>query len=109
MPTLNKTKARPKQGQNILSRTIKLMKTGNDAWVKLTEKVQYTMLGFHHDTEKLLFVEDYRKLKCCPINPNPNYLWKDIHLSKGSSFELKEFTLFQKAYTMNHNKIPNML
>jgi hypothetical protein len=73
------------------------MKTGNDAWVKLTEKVQYTMLGFHHDTEKLLFVEDYRKLKCCPINPNPNYLWKDIHLSKGSSFELKEFTLFKSS------------
>jgi hypothetical protein len=68
------------------------MKTGNDAWVELTEKVQYMMLGFHHDNEKLLFVEDYRKLKSCPINHNPDYFWKHIHLSKGFSFKLKDFT-----------------
>jgi hypothetical protein len=47
-----KTEQEKKKGQDIFSRTIELMKTGNDAWVELTEKVQYMMLGFHHDTEK---------------------------------------------------------
>ena len=82
---------------DVLSRTIQLLKDGNDAWVELSEKAQYTMLGFHHDTQKLLFVKDYKKLKCCPLNPDPDYLWKDIHLSKGPSFKAKQFTLLKTS------------
>ena len=51
------------------------------------------MLGFNHDTENLLHVEDYTSLKCCPKNQDPDYLWTDINLSKDPAFPKLKFGL----------------
>jgi hypothetical protein len=64
-----------------------------DSWIPITERSQYTMLGFKHKTENLLYVEDYRNLKCCPKNEAPDYLWADINLSKGPAFPKVTFSL----------------
>ncbi len=68
-----------------MGRVEKLMKD-EASWVKLERRNQYIMLGFYHDTSKLLYTNDYTALKLCPmLKPKPDYLWEDIHLSKQNS------------------------
>lgn len=74
-----------------MSRSINLMKDENN-WQPFENRRQYQMLGFHHDTTKLLYVADYKKLPCCPVKPKPDYIWDDVNLSKGSSFKKHEFS-----------------
>lgn len=70
---------------------VKMMSAGPETWMKLERKEQYEMLGYHHDSTKLLFVEDYTLLKECQINPKRDYLWEDINLSKKQSFPVFQF------------------
>ncbi len=71
-----------------------MMEQGEESWCKLDKRDQYELLGFHHDVKKLLYVEDYSKLKCCPDQrPLPNFLWEDNSLAKQSSFPKLLFTL----------------
>lgn len=51
------------------------------------------MLGFHHQTDQLIYIEDFKKLKCCPHPIDYDYIWRDINLSKCSSVDVKEFVL----------------
>ena len=83
-------KPQSRKGNDIVSQTIRLMKD-EQCWTPLLEKKQYEMLGFYHDTTKLLFVEDFTKPKCCPAKPNLNYIWNDVNLSKGLGFKPLEF------------------
>ena len=75
-----------------MTRSVEFMQN-KDLWIPLESREQYHFLGFHHDTTKLLYVEDYSKLSGCPLNPSPHFLWNDINLSKASSFKNHEFTL----------------
>lgn len=78
----------------MVSRTIKMLEAGESSWIKLERKDQYELLGFHHDTSKLLYVENYSNLKCCPDQWSlPDFLWQDINLSKQSGFPKSTFTL----------------
>ncbi len=86
------TKSRGKKGLDIISKVITLMKD-QGSWVKLEKKKQYEMLGFHHPTAKLLYVEDFTKLKCCPSPIAPDYIWDYINLPKVQSQGIREFTL----------------
>ena len=56
-----------KKGQDVFNRIKKLLTIENDTWVPLKEIVQYTMLGYHHDTEKLLYVENYKNSHAVPL------------------------------------------
>ena len=86
-------KKRSKKGIDIVNQTMNLLKQKSE-WVPLQERKQYEMLGYFHDTSKLLFIEDYTQLKCCPtVKKTSDYLWNDIHLSKKSSFPKLEFNL----------------
>lgn len=68
-----------------MGRVEKLLKD-ETSWVPLERRNQYIMLGFYHDTSKLLYTNDFTTLKLCPmLKPKPDYLWEDIHLSKQSS------------------------
>lgn len=52
---------------------------------------QYILLGYHHNTTKLLFVQNITKLNTYPTQGHqPDYLWEDIDLAKRSSFDKKE-------------------
>lgn len=75
-----------------MSKVIQLLGDKN-FWIPLEEKKQYEMLGFHHDTSKLLYIEDFTKLKCCPHPIVPDYIWKDNNLPKHSSGGARDFTL----------------
>lgn len=77
---------------DIVGQTVMLMKKP-ESWIALTQKSHYTMLGFNHETENLLYAEDYTKLKCCPNDQAPDYLWADKNLSKGPAFPKKTFGL----------------
>lgn len=71
-----------------------MMEIGESVWCKLEQRDQFELLGFYHDVSKLLYVEDYTKLKCCPDeSPLPDFLWDDNNLSKQSSFPKLNFTL----------------
>ncbi len=77
----------------MVNRVVKKLKD-ESSWCLLEVKKQYELLGYFHDTNKLLYVEDYSVLKCAPENgSNPNFLWEDINLTKGSSFAVHRFTL----------------
>jgi len=87
-----KSRSRGKKGLDIMSKVIQLLSDKN-SWIPLEEKKQYEMLGFHHDTSKLLYIEDFTKLKCCPHPIVPDYIWKDTNLTKHSSGGVRNFTL----------------
>lgn len=73
------------------SRIVKMMSAGPKTWIKLERNEQFEMLGYHHDSTKLLFVEDYTLLKGYPIKPKRDYLWENINLSKKQSFPVFQF------------------
>lgn len=78
----------------MVATSILLLEAGPDSWTEITDPKQFQMLGFYHDTEKLLYVEDYTKLKWNPtVNPHPDFLWEDINLSKGSAFPEKKIKI----------------
>lgn len=65
-----------------------------EEWVELERRDQYTMLGYYHDTSKLLHTRDYTKLKLNPTAESaPDFLWHDINLTKKSSAPPITFTL----------------
>ncbi len=89
----------------MVATSTRLLEDGPKSWTEITDQKQFQMLGFYHDTEKLLYVEDYTKLKWNPaVNPHPNFLWEDINLSKGSSFGEKTIKLGNgDSYTLIRN------
>ncbi len=63
-------------------------------WITMESQLQYFLLGFHHDTTKLLYVENITTLPCYPTKVSrPDYIWKDINLTKSSTFGQLPFTL----------------
>lgn len=68
-----------------------MLNSGPSTWIILERKEQYELLGFHHDTSKLLYVKDYTELKGCPAKPLKDYLWDDINLSKKQGFPIFKF------------------
>lgn len=89
---IRKAKPRSKKGMDIVSQVTNMM-SSEDTWIPLTERNQYLMLGFFHDTSKLIYAENFKTLPCCPVKPDKDYLWQDINLSKESSFKKHEFTI----------------
>ena len=64
-----------------------------DSWITITDKFQYTLLGFSHDTNKnQLYVEDYIVV-ALPKNQDTNYIRTDINLTKVSAFPKVKFGL----------------
>ncbi len=62
---------------------------------------QYTLLGYHHNTTQLLYVEDITKLSTYPTQGHqPDYLWEDIDLAKRSSFDKKEIEINGKSFVL---------
>ena len=98
-------KKRRSKRTNMVATSTRLLEDGPKSWTEITDQKQFQMLGFYHDTEKLLYVEDYTKLKWNPaVNPHPNFLWEDINLSKGSSFGEKTIKLGNgDSYTLIRN------
>jgi len=86
---------RAKKGEDLPSKVIKLMRKKED-WINMESQLQYLLLGFHHDTTGLLYVEDIQKLACYPKKVfRPDYIWTDINLTKTSTFSQLPFTLGQ--------------
>lgn len=76
-----------------MSRIIKQMKKP-DEWIELERRDQYTMLGYNHDTSKLLHITDYSQLKQNPTAESaPDFLWHDINLTKKQGAPPTKFTL----------------
>lgn len=69
--------------QNTLDKVKALLKD-DSSWITLERRDQYAMLGYSHDTSKILYTADYTSLKLCPAE-SEDHLWKDIQLSKESS------------------------
>lgn len=67
------------------SRIIKLM-SQPESWIPLTNKEQYEFVGYYHDTDRLLFIQDQTKLKSCPSKPSSDFIYQDVNLSKGQAF-----------------------
>lgn len=67
----------------------------NKQTVPLEKRSQYEMLGYYHDTEKLIYVENIAVLKNRPkqVEQMYHYLWKDINLTKGRSFPERYFKI----------------
>jgi hypothetical protein len=84
-------KTRKRHCDQNTSRIVKMMSAGPKTWIKLERNEQFEMLGYHHDSTKLLFVEDYTLPKGYPIKPKRDYLWEDINLSKKQSFPVFQF------------------
>ena len=61
----------------------------------LHKRSQFEMLGFFHDTDKLIYAEDISMLKSRPKLPELmyHYLWNDINLTKDSSFPERSFKM----------------
>lgn len=53
-------------------------------WIHQTEINQYRYPGFNHEWNKLLFIQDYTKLRLAAKN-DPHFVYSDIELAKGSS------------------------
>ena len=83
------TKKRQTKEDSLYRRTVKMMH--DNECDPLESKEQYELLGFHHDTSKLLYVQDLSQLPGCPIVPVRDFLWNDISLSKDSGFPQKTF------------------
>ena len=78
----------------MVTRFIRKLEGNESSWCILEFKKQYELLGYYHETTKLLYVQDYSKLKCAPEDGSiANFLWEDINLTKGSSFAIHRFTL----------------
>jgi len=69
--------------QGTLDKVRALLKD-ESSWINLERRDQYAMLGYNHDTSKILYTADYTSLKLCPTE-SEDHLWKDIQLSKESS------------------------
>ena len=73
--------------------------------VQLESKDQYELLGFLHDTSKLLFVEDYSKEVGCPKHkPSAKFLWNDISLSKDSTFPERNIELENEKFILKRGR-----
>lgn len=86
----------------MVSRSIRLLEIGGDAWIELKEKKQFQFLGFHHDPGKLLYVADYTTLKSNPTSQSkPDFLRDDNNLSKCSAFPVKEIMAGGVSYKLH--------
>lgn len=92
---------RARNGEGICNKVEILLKDPSK-WCSIDNREQYTFLGFFHDTTKLLYVNDVTTMKQS-TSSNLEFLWKDIHLSKGSSFPKKTITIGDKKYWISRS------
>jgi hypothetical protein len=96
-----KTRSRPKNGNDLVSQVISLLED-DSMWILVEERRHYEMLGFFHDSSKLLFVEECSKLIAYPLHePRPDFMWEDITLTECSSFAKKNLKIGEKELVLH--------
>ena len=85
----------------MVSRTISMLKKGENSWIPIKMKKQFQFLGFFHDTDRLLFTPDYTTLKSNPTSASkPDFLRDDLNLSKSSGFPPKTISVDSVDYNL---------